>query len=221
MTARLAGVSGLPNGRREPVEPGQAPSHPISLNARRSAPAVELVGVEPAELIRVRDEHATYMELVTQNGNTPPGAFAMHDHLVRVLDRALRGTAYRGEAEELVKTAEQFDQWRQDHGSKLPRSAEAIRQRALDVLSRLADTLPERPTRAADPDEDLAWSTETMTVEAFAHAIGKSTRTVYRMAREGQLFGYREGVGRGTLLIYRDQVDPANRPYSSATTNRW
>ena len=51
-----------------------------------------------------------------------------------------------------------------------------------------------------------------MTVEAFAHAVGKSPRTVYRMACNGQVSMYREGAGRGTVLIYRDQVDPANRP---------
>lgn len=157
------------------------------------------------------------MALVTSEGNVPPGAFAMHDHLIRVLDRVLRGSSYRGEVVELLEAAEKFDKWRKDKGCELSFSAGAIRNRSLDLLHRLAATLPEYPARAADAEGDIANSTETLTVEAFAHAIGKSPRTVYRMAHQGQLFMYREGVGRGTLLIYRDQVDPANRPKLAPT----
>lgn len=190
--------------------------HPTPSRTRRLGLAVGPGGVDPAELVRMADELCTYMELVSRAGNVPPGAFAVHGRLMLVLDRALRGTSYRGEVEELIDAAEQFDKWRQDNGCKLSPAARAIRNRSLDVLHRLAGTLPEKPSRAADPDEDVALSTETMTVEAFAHAIGKSSRTVYRMARQGQLFVYREGVGRGTVLIYRDQVDPGNRPHVSA-----
>lgn len=82
------------------------------------------------------------------------------------------------------------------------------------MLRRLAATLPDRPPRAVDPAQDLDWSTGalTMTVEALARAVGKSSWTVYRMASSRQLFVCREGAGRGTVLIDRDQVDPANRP---------
>jgi hypothetical protein len=187
-----------------------------------SGPTLDHVGVGAAELIRMRDEHNIYMELVRSEGNVPPGASAMHDHLLGVLDRALRGTANRHEVEELIEASTQFAEWRQDKGYKLSPSAEAIRNRALDVLRRLAAALPEKLPRVAEPNEDVGSSTEAMmiTVEAFAHAIGKSPRTVYRMAGNGQLLVYREGVGRGTVLIYRDQVDPANRPQASATAQR-
>lgn len=113
--------------------------------------------------------------------------------------------------------AQEFDEWRQEKGVKLSRSTEAIRNRSINVLLRLAAMLPERPSRTVVPDEDVAWATETISVETFAHAIGKSPRTVYRMVRDGQLFSHREGAGRGTVLIYCDQVDPANRPHASAS----
>lgn len=187
---------------------------------RAGAPATEAVGVDPIELVRMRDEHCTYMEMVSKEGNLPPGAVAMHDRLMFVLDSVLRGASYRGEVAELIEAAEQFDEWRQDQGRKLSPQAEAIRNRSLDVMHRLASTLPEKPLRTADPDAGLASPAQTMTVEAFAHAIGKSPRTVYRMAKQGQLLLYREGVGRGTVLIYRDQVDPANRPYSPTRAGR-
>ena len=98
----------------------------------------------------------------------------------------------------------------------------AARDHTLDVLHRLVATLPEQPPPTAAPDEHAAWLIEamTMTVDAFAHAIGKSPRTVYRMACNGQLLVHRDGVGRGTVLIYRDQVDPANRPRLPATAKR-
>ncbi|MBO0881714.1 MAG: hypothetical protein J2P17_15510 [Mycobacterium sp.] len=150
----------------------------------------------------------------------PPGGMALHDHLLRVLDRALNGTADRGEVDRLLEASEQIDQWREEKGMKLTASAQAVRNRSLDVMRRLAATLPENPGRAGSPDEKRVRPIEatTMTVEAFAYAIGKSSRTVYRMARQGQLSMYREGAGRGTLLIYSDQVDRVNRPAAAGDT---
>lgn len=215
--AKMANMAKLTRSAADPTPSGsgRVAIPPRSRVAGRSEPAVDHVGVNPAELIRIRAEQSTYMELVTKEDNVPPGAFAMHDHLLRVLDRALRGTCHRNEVEELLCAADEFEQWRQDKGCKLSASAEAIRNRAVDALHRLAGPLPADPSRAAVSDEHVVGSMKamTMTVEAFAHAIGKSPRTVYRMACNGQVSMYREGAGRGTVLIYRDQVDPANRPH--------
>lgn len=195
------------------MESDDSLGRPQPREARQSTPDVDPVGVDPAELRHLQDELTAHMERLRTDDDAPPGAFALFDHFLRVTGRVLRGTSYRHEVELLIEATKQSIQWRLARGQDLSHYA-AARDHALDVLHRLAATLPEKPPRAADPGDDLAWSigTMTMTVEAFAHAIGKSPRTVYRMADHGQLFAYREGAGRGTVLIYRDQVDPANRP---------
>lgn len=198
------------------VDVDDSPRHPRK--ARRSGPTVDPAWVDPAEVRQLRDELTAHMERVRREHTAPPGAFALFDHFMRVTDRVLSGTSYRREVELLIEASEQISKWREAQGHDPARYA-AARDHTLDVLHRLAGTLPEKPPCAAAPDEHGAWSIEamTMTVDAFAHAIGKSSRTVYRMARNGQLLVHRDGAGRGTVLIYRDQVDPANRPRLSAS----
>lgn len=217
----VAGVSGPVGTGRGDGRVDVADSPRRLRRGRRSRPAVDPAWVDPAEVKQLRDELTAHMERVRREHTTPPGAFALFDHFMRVTDRVLRGTSYRREVELLIEASEQISKWREAQGHD-PSRYVAARDHTLDVLHRVAATLPEKPPRAAAPDNHAAWSLEamTMTVDAFAHAIGKSPRTVYRMACNGQLLVHRDGVGRGTVLIYRDQVDPANRPRLVKTAKR-
>jgi len=180
------------------------------------------IGVHRDELVRVRDEQSVCLELVVDDGSVPPGALALHDHLLRVLDRALVGTSYRGEVQRLIEAADEIDRWRLEKSCPLSTGSRRIRERTVAVLRRLAAVLPDAPPLATGPHDEAARpvGATTMTVEAFAHAIGKSPRTVYRMVQRGQLLVRRDGVGRGTVLIYQDQVELANRPGRSSRDDR-
>lgn len=104
---------------------------------------------DAAALLAIRARARTRTAgLLRQDTPQPPGAVAMNDHVIRLIDRLLRGTAHRDEVLSLADASLEFAKWWEEHTGADPRAE--VRPGEIDLLRRLAEDLPPPPPDAPD-----------------------------------------------------------------------